>query len=296
MNLTSLKNMDPWQWPENADETILTVLRNSRADKVERLLATELAGEITVINDELSEQLLAILRNGKETEEMRCNAAIALGPVLEYTDTMADDSGISELEEVEILISEDTFRKIRETLRGLFMDTGLPKELRRRILETSVRAPEDWHNEAVHKAYSGSDQDWKLTAVFCMRYVPDFEKEIMESLTSRNPDIHYEAVCSAGEWGIEEAWPHIKSLLTNQGTDKYLLLAAIDAIAGIRPEDAQALLGDFLDSSDQDIADAASEAISMAEELAGEDDDEYFDDYDDYADDYEDDEDDDDRW
>jgi hypothetical protein len=44
-----------------------------------------------------------------------------------------------------------------------------------------------------------------------------------------------------------------------------LLLAAIEAVASIRPAEAREVLGDLLDSDDEEIAEAASEAIDMAD-------------------------------
>jgi hypothetical protein len=44
-----------------------------------------------------------------------------------------------------------------------------------------------------------------------------------------------------------------------------LLLAAISAIAGIRPHEAGQILIDLAASDDEEIAEAADEAIAMAE-------------------------------
>ena len=75
---------------------------------------------------------------------------------------------------------------------------------------------------------------------------------------------------------MDAAWPHIATLITTEDTEKYLLLAAIEAVAGIRPQEASEILIDMADSDDEDIAEAAYEA-TMAMTGAGfdEDDDEY---------------------
>jgi hypothetical protein len=91
---------------------------------------------------------------------------------------------------------------------------------------------------------------WRLTAVFCMRFVRGFDEQILEALDSRNPDIHYEAVCAAGAWEVDAAWPHIAALVTSGETDKPLLLAAIEAVASIRPREAAEILDDLTDSDD----------------------------------------------
>src|ERR1035438_7783433 len=95
------------------------------------------------------------------------------------------------------------------SLRKLYQDESLPKELRRRILEGAVRAPEPWHQDAIRTAYQSGDSDWMVTAVFAMRYVRGFDDQILESLKSADEDIHYEAVVAAGNWSLDAAWPHV---------------------------------------------------------------------------------------
>lgn len=289
MNFDEMKHLAPWEWPENAGAIILEILRDSRADPFDRLTAAGMGGDIIAINDELAETLLAIVRSGKEPEELRSNAAIALGPVLEYVDTMGFDMEVFEIEEEDPPpISENAFRKIKETLRKLYMDADIPKEVRRRILEAAVRAPQNWHQEAVRAAYASTDGDWQLTAVFCMQFLPGFDDQIAEALENKDPQIYRHAIAAAGQWGIEAAWPHITAIIGSKKPDKNLLLAAIDAAVGIRPQDAVPLLTDLADADDQDIVDAVMEAISMAGELSEMDDEDDYGIFDDYADDYDD--------
>ena len=266
MDLKTLKDTPPWEWPEGAGKMFLSILRNDKAKESDRLVAAELAGDYTVINDELAHELLSILGNSEEPEELRGQAAISLGPAVEQADTY----GFEDADD--ILISEDTFRSVHEKLRKLYMDLDVPKEVRRRILEASVRAPQSWHENAVRAAYSSRDKDWKLTAVFCMRFIRGFDDQILESLDSKNPDIHYQAVCAAGNWEVDAAWPHITALVTSEKTDKDLLLAAIDAVAMIRPQEASEILLDLTASDDEEIVEAAYEAMAMAEPWEDEDD------------------------
>jgi hypothetical protein len=265
MNLRTLREMPPWEWPEGAAKLFLSILRDDKAKESDRLVAAELAGDYTVINDELAHALLSIVGNSQGPEELRGQAAISLGPALEQADTY----GFEDADD--ILISEDTFRSVQEELRNLYMDLDIPKEVRRRILEASARAPQSWHENAVRAAYSSKDEDWKLTAVFCMQFIRGFDDQILESLDSKNPDIHYEAVCAAGNWGVDAAWPHIAALVGSEKTDKDLLLAAIEAVAIIRPEEASDILVDLTDSEDEEIVDAVHEAMAMAEPWGDED-------------------------
>jgi HEAT repeat protein len=258
MDLRILKDTPPWEWPEEAGEIIIGILRDDHADESERLLAAELAGDFTVINEELVDALLSIVLRGDETEELRCQAVLSLGPALEYAYT----DGFDDPEEVPI--SEGTFRRLQESLRQLYLDTDVTKNVRRRILEASVRAPQDWHPDAVRAAYSLDDELWRLTAVFCMRFIRGFDDQIVEVLESENPEIHYQAVCAAGIWEVDAAWSHVAGLVTSEGTDKPLLLAAIEAVANIRPQEAAEILTDLIDSKDEDIAEAILEALAMA--------------------------------
>ncbi len=263
MKLKVLGDTPSWEWPETAGKTILEVLVDGRADEADRLLAAELAGDIVVINDELAEGLLSVVRDGNAPEELRGKAAIALGPVLEQADT----DGFEDPDDV--LITESTFRGIRESLRRLYTDADVPKEVRRRILEAAVRAPQPWQRDAIRAAYRSDDEEWRLTAVFGMRWIDGFEPEILEALRSDDFEMHYEAVCAAGEWGVDAAWSHVLGLLTSEDTEKPLLLAAIEAAAGIRPREARDVLAGLTDSEDEDIVEAADEAMAIAGMLSG---------------------------
>jgi hypothetical protein len=257
MKLKTFTDTPPWEWPEDADKIFLEALRNDQADESERLLAAELAGDSTVINDELADELLVIVSDDKESDSLRARAAISLGPALEY----AFIDGFEDPDDVPI--SENKFHEIQEMLCNLYLDTGVPTEVRRRILEASVRAPQDWHPDAIREAYASADEFWRLTAVFCMQFVRGFDEQILEALDTKNQDVHYEAVCAAGNWQVDAAWPHIAALITAEDTEKNLLLAAIEAVAGIRPQEAEEILIDLIESEDEDIAEAASEAMAM---------------------------------
>jgi len=64
---------------------------------------------------------------------------------------------------------------------------------------------------------------------------------------------------------VDAAWPHVVALVSSPDTGKPLLLAAIDAVSTIRPQEAGPILVDLTDSDDEDIVEAAHEAIAMAE-------------------------------
>jgi HEAT repeat protein len=268
MDLKTLLETPPWDWPEDAGKLLLETLVEKPAKEADRLIAADLVGDSPIMNDELANALLAIIGSGDESEELRATAAISLGPALEeaYLDDFEDPDDVA--------ITEPTFQSIRDSLHKLYLDESNPKEVRRQILEAAVRAPQDWQTSAISAAYSSGDKDWMLTAVFAMRWVRGFEDQILEALESADPEIHYEAVNAAGAREMDAAWPHVVALVKDPSTPKLLLLAAIEAVGNIRPQEAGEILLDLADSRDEEIAEAANEAISMAQAMLGAEDDE----------------------
>jgi len=258
IDLTVLQSTPPWEWPRDAGKLLGQVLSDRGAGTSDRVIAADLAGNLVVINDVLAKSLMAVLQSPDEADELRATAAISFGPVLEQGDTMEFD--VPE----EVPISEGMFHNIQEDMAKLYADSETPKEVRRRIMEASVRAPDEWHQRAIQEAYSSGDREWMLTAVFAMRYLRGFNDQILEALESGDAEIHEEAILAAGNWEMDGAWPHVLKLLENPVTPKPLLLGAIDAAASIRPQEAGDLLEKLADSEDEEIAEAADEARQMA--------------------------------
>jgi hypothetical protein len=258
--LQVLLDTPPWEWPDDTAKVLLTTLRDDRATPADKQVAADLAGELTVANDELVEQLLATVTSEREDQAVRAAAAIATGPVLESCDLEGFEDDFSDPP-----VTQATYRKLQGALRVLYDNQTVPKLVRRRILEAAVRSPEEWHTDAVRTAYASGDPEWKLTAVFCMVFIRGFEAQILEAMESPDPEIRSEAITAAGTWEIEEAWPRVTTLLHAKDTPKALLLAAIQAVASLRPKEAFEHLSHLESSEDDDVAAAVEEALSMAE-------------------------------
>ena len=268
LDLTILEVTPPWDWPSDAREAVLKRLRDNQADEAERLLAAELAGEIVIVSQDLTKALTAIVADQGASDELRAQAAISLGPVLEEMDVYEPlGYGLDELDSPPIPPHE--FQRIRWELNSLYMNEDTPKLVRRRILEASVRAPEAWHEDAIREAYDRDDDEWRLTAVFCMGRVRDFTNEILASLNDPAEAVRFEAVQAAGSREIRAAWPHVARLLRSPDTDRQLLLAAIEASVGVRGKATIEFLDDLSASDDKEIAEAAEEATMTANALYG---------------------------
>ncbi len=265
MKLQQLAAIGPWDWPEDASTILRQALRDKQAAEEDRVLAAELAGEIPTSDEPLTDALMATIADAADSDELRARAAIALGPLLEYMDTEVED----DTEYAELPISPEKFEELRVFLRKMHRDANVPTDVRRAALEAAVRSPQDWHPAAIRAAYASGDAKWRLTAVFCMAYVKGFEDEILASLDSDDLDIKRNAVNAAGNWEIPDAWPEIDALLAaDRDTPKPLLLAAIRASTGVRPDLAPESLEPFMDDSDEDIEEAVGDAMAMVEGAA----------------------------
>ncbi len=282
MNLKKLNDIPPWDWPESAENIVIETLTNRNASGGDRLLAAELAGEYTILSEKTAGALLSIVSSNEEPDALRSKAVISLGPGLEEADTGDyDDPGNPPT------LSEPFVQNMQRTLHNLYSDADVPKEVRRAILEASVRNPQPWHEGAIRSAYDSKDGELQLTAVFCMRYVKGFENQILDALKSPNQSLQYNAVSAAGNWELDAAWPYVARLVTSADTDKPMLLAAIEAAALIRPHETE-IIEPLVGSYDEDISEAAMEALSEAGFIAGLDSDDYEDDedYEDEDDDF----------
>jgi hypothetical protein len=188
MDLKTFLDTPPWDWPTDAGRTFWRILADQRASESDRLIAAELAGDFTVINNNLAYMLMTIAGSADEPEQLRARAAISLGPILEQ----ADIDGFEDPDDVPI--TEGTFHNIQNSLEKVYRD-------------------QSWHQDAIRHAYSGGDKEWVLTAVFPMRWVRGFDDQILQALKSEDPEINYQAVIAAGNWELDGAWPHIVELV-----------------------------------------------------------------------------------
>lgn len=272
LTLDALKNLErtpPWEWPQGTGASLLQTLRDPGSPEEVLLVAAVLAGDTVVVNDPLVDALIALMTNRGASEKLRCTAAVALGPVMELADTEDfDDPGDV------VTISQQAVERFLAAARSLYFDATTPKQLRRDALETSARAHRSWHADAVRASYASDDPDWRLSAVFCMRYVRGFDRQILESLASEDPRVHLQAVWAAGAWSLDAAWEHVVSLVNDPKTAKPLLLAAISAVGDIRPSESLGVLDALEDSDDPEIEEAVMDATALAGLSDVEDDDE----------------------
>jgi hypothetical protein len=220
-----------------------------------------------LMDDDVVRALLEIVA-GPASEEIRADAVIALGPILEEAGMDYDVGVPYELDpEFGPGISQESYETLVHDLRALYDDEAQPKLIRRRAFEVLVRDPRGWQAEDIRRHFAGADEDWKLTAVFAMGYIAGFEKEIAATLKSAEGLMLVEAVRSAGAQGVPAAAKRIGDLAMDEDADTTLRLVAIAALSNVH-KNSEEILQELLESDDEDIAEAAEaalEEVSMGE-------------------------------
>jgi hypothetical protein len=249
------------EWPPTAGDTVLAGLRSG--DPEVMLVAARLAWP--VMTEPVAEELLRVVASDAG-DDVRGTAIIAFGPVLEDAciDAMEGFDDEAEKANAEALSSRLTpaqLRTIGEALRRTYEDDAQPKVVRRRALEASVRCPQPWHEQAIRSAWAVDDEDWKVTAMFCMGFVGGFEDVILAALNETTGDVRLQAVQAAGMAQLVAAGPLVMQLAASEDTEEELRLEAIYAMGSIRPDGADDLLHALADSDDEEVAMAAEEAI-----------------------------------
>jgi hypothetical protein len=263
VSLGELRDRPAWEWPPDAAATMLAIVHGTESGIDDLLLAVELASEVVVMNDELAGALIEIVQAPSRPEQLRVEAALALGPMLEYaTDGGYEPDGLLE-EEPEV--TPPTIERAQAVLHAAYLDAAAPLSVRRSALEASVRGDQDWHEAAVRDAWASADESWRATGLFCMQYLAGFDEEIVKALSSQDQRFLCLAVQVAGAWGLDQALPVLVSLLRSSETPRPLLLAAIEAAPRVNPDVALELLAPLVDHPDEEVASAAEGALAMAE-------------------------------
>ena len=258
-------SVPPWDIPEaerrRAATRILQVLRIGQAEDPDRIAAAKELGGLHCMDDEIADTLLDIARANDQPEQLRKELIELLVP--EFIYIAATTCNKPE----DLPFSEAMITRIQSTLREIHFDKAAPVALRRNALRTAVYLPQEWQRQAIQEAYSRSEGTWKELALFCMRFHPGFEEEIIEALDSPNRDVRYQAIYAAGDASVKAAWPHIVALIASKETSRRDRIAAIDAVSSIHPEKAREVLGELLDSKDADISETAWDEVFLADAL-----------------------------
>jgi HEAT repeat protein len=260
----STRPLPPLDSFEEASRPFVKALRGD--DPLARGVALE---EIApIVDDALARELLRFARDPSRDPGERGRALIVLGPALEETGYEEEEEGgglaspMGPEEWWETPLSDAGFREVNEELRRIYHDGDQPKEVRRRALEAAVRAPRDWHRDAVATAWRSGDEEWRVTAVFAMGFLSGFADEIEEAFRSDDPILRREAIGAVGRAEVEDLVPDLLEVAADTGEDGDDRIAAIEALEELQLAEAVDVLDDLLDDDDAEVARAAQEALT----------------------------------
>lgn len=255
--LSNLTVIPDYEWPSDTDRFLLSVIQDEGVDYQSRLSAVELAGNLSVVNPDLVEEFRKIAENKTEEFELRISAISAMAPIFEEVIKPSYLETVSAIDAEEDIITIDSLTDAVKAVKEIYFNIKEEEEIRRQALKTAVRVFDDWQIEAVRKAYAEDNVEWKSTAVFCMRYLEGFNKEILESIRSQNSEIKLNAIEAAAKHELVDAWGEVEKVIKYERANIDLLCAAIYAAPVLNPSGYRDVLVNLPEDGE------VSEAVTM---------------------------------
>lgn len=249
-----LELLETGECPRESRPALLEILGGGDPDM--KLRALEFTAEL-IEGDEMAERHLDLVEDSEEHTDVRARAAVALGPALELCDW-----GDWERPYDPPPLSRRFFDEMQDRFEKLHRSASVPKLVRRRILESSVRAPRAWHRGAVRAAWCGDDLEWRKTAVFAMGRLAGFEEMLGEALEADDERLVCEALRAAG--GREDVPGAVETAMArarNAEASTDCRLAAIEGLRFVDSHEAYNLLERLARSADECVAGTAAWAL-----------------------------------
>ncbi|HEY3290566.1 MAG TPA: HEAT repeat domain-containing protein [Anaerolineae bacterium] len=130
-----------------------------------------------------------------------------------------------------------------------------------RALESISFTSNEQIQQFIHDAFLSDDPGLRVAAVVAMGRSGDakYAQPVARQLNNVLPIMRAEAARACGELAVHDAVPALGKLLDDSESD--VILAAIDALAEIGGDDAKKILEQASESEDEEIAEAAKEAL-----------------------------------
>ncbi len=249
-----LELLETGECPRESRPALVEILDGDDADM--KLRALEFTAEL-IDDDEMAELHLELVESDDERTDVRARAAVALGPALELCEW-----GSWEAPYDRPPLSKRCFERTQKRLERLYRRAGVPKLVRRRVLEASVRAPCEWHRGVVRAAWQGGDPEWRCTAVLAMGEIGGFEELLGEALEADDERLVCQALRSAaGREGVPGAEAKLLEYARNRAVSTECRLAAIEGLRFVDSREAPRLLEELSRSSDNEVAGTAAWAL-----------------------------------
>lgn len=154
-------------------------------------------------------------------------------------------------------------------LMGAIITTPPGSLIYNRALESLSYVSNQQIEQLIREAYASADQGLRVAAVTSMGRSgnPDYVELVLRQLNNVLPPMRVEAAHACGELEIKEAVADLGKLLDDPEPD--VIFAAIEALGEIGGDTAQDILKRAVQSDDEEIAEAAQEALDELEFLHG---------------------------
>ncbi len=164
--------------------------------------------------------------------------------------------------------------RLQDTVLALYNDLDEDFDVRRRALEAISNCSREGVKDMIVEAYHAYELPMRVSALYAMGRSCDevWAPQILDELSSDEPELRYEAARAAGELELQKALPRLIELAYED--DREIQEAAIWALGEIGGTTARKVLTELAaladDVGDEEMADAIAESLSMAT-LAGQD-------------------------
>lgn len=227
-------------------EPLFEVILDDELPEV-RCAAVEGLGE--VVDDRLAERLVMLLATDPEAQ-VRADAASVLGVFLSECDEAAG--------------AESTRRRVEDGLLEAINTDTEEVLVRRRALESYGFAEDPYVDEVIMDAYDSDEDEMRASAVFAMGRRLDEERLgiIHQEMDNEVEEIRLAAIFAAAQIGSGTSVPYLLRIIGEDPSDE-VRVAAVYGLADIESPEAERLLQDLLESSDDTILAAATDALEM---------------------------------
>jgi len=162
-------------------------------------------------------------------------------------------------------------QRVETTLMTAYHAEDQDVWVRRRALEALANSSHAELPDMILDAYEEHDDTLRIGAVFAMGRSADprWNRYVLEELGNNDSAMLFEATRASGELEIEEAVPDLIRLLGDE--DVEIRDAAVWALGRIGGPEARRALKACCASDDEDLAEAAEDALAELEFMAGDD-------------------------
>ena len=182
-----------------------------------------------------------------EDTEVRAAAATGLGKYM----------FLAEMEELD----EEPTERVREALLATIHSKTEAELVRRRAIEAISFLDGDEVRAIIENAYNDPSEEMQASAVFAMgrNLDPYWSGTVLLELQNANPRIRQQAAWASGELELKQAVPLLVSLLDDK--DREVLLNTVHALGQIGGPVAQRALELVADGDDEELTEAATDAL-----------------------------------